>query len=161
MEKVLRGLQWETCLVYLDDIIVLGKTFEEALGNLGTIFSRLREAGLKLKPTKCDLMAEEVSFLGHVVGRNGIQCDPKKVEAVREWRVPTSVTEVKSFMGLSSYYRKFIKDFSKTAEPLNSLTKKVQEFDWTDKCQMAFETLKAKLTELPFLCRRGCFHPGY
>ena len=151
MEKVLRGLQWETCLVYLDDIIVLGRTFDEALGNLATVFSRLHDAGLKLKPKKCDLLREKVAFLGHVVGCDGVQCDPKKIEAVRDWKVPSSVTEVKSFMGLASYYRKFIQDFSKVAEPLNALTKKVQEFQWTERCQEAFELLKAKLTEAPIL----------
>ena len=152
MEKILRGLQWETCLVYLDDIIVLGKTFEESLDNLETIFSRLREAGLKLKPSKCELMAEKVAFLGHVVGRDGIQCDPSKIEAVKEWHVPTTVTEVKSFMGLAGYYRKFIKNFSKVAEPLNHLTKKVEEFRWTESCQGAFDELKTKLTEAPIWC---------
>ena len=144
MEKVLRGLQWETCLVYLDNIIVLGRTFDEALGNLATIFSRLQYAGLKLKPKKCDLLREKVAFLDHVVGCDGVKCDPKKIEAVRDWKVPSFVTEVKSFMGLASYYRKFIQDFSKVAEPLNALTKKVQEFQ--DR-----ELLKAKLTEAPIL----------
>ena len=104
MELVLRGLRWERCLVYLDDVIVFGKTFEQALENLEEVFSRFQSANLKLKPKKCHLFRKEVNFLGHIVSGDGIRCDPSKISAVKDWETPTSVAEVRSFLGLASYY---------------------------------------------------------
>ena len=112
MEVVLQNLQWERCLVYLDDVIVFGKTFDETLSNLITVFDRFREANLKLKPKKCKLFRNEVSFLGHIVSKDGVKCDPEKIRSVQDWKIPENVTEVKSFLGLASYYRKFIPDFA-------------------------------------------------
>ena len=101
MEMVLRGLNWERYLVYLDDIIV--KSFEEALANLVQVFERLRKAGLKLKPSKCSLFQTSVKFLGHVVSKRGIACDPDKIDCVRDWEIPKCVTEVRSFVGFAYY----------------------------------------------------------
>ena len=94
MEQILRGLQWETCLVYLDDIIIMGKTVEEVVANLDQVLARLRAAGLKLKPSKCNLFAKEVIYLGHIVSEKGIACDPEKVSCVKEWPVPQNINDI-------------------------------------------------------------------
>ncbi|KAK3105091.1 hypothetical protein FSP39_017124 [Pinctada imbricata] len=115
MENVLRGLQWEKCLVYMDDIIVPGASFEEEIERLEMVLTRLSEANLKLKPSKCLLFQKQVSFLGHIVSADGIQTDPKKIEAVKNWPTPKTQRHVKSFLGLASYYRRFIKGFAEIA----------------------------------------------
>ena len=151
MENVLAGLQFKTLLIYLDDIIIPCKTFKEGLEHLATVFSRFKTAGLKLKPRKCHLFQKEVKYLGHKVSENGIQTDPEKIEAVKAWPTPTNVHEVRSFIGLCSYYRKFIKSFSEVAEPLHRLTRKNQTFTWSRECEAAFTLLKEKLTTSPIL----------
>ena len=122
MEKVLFGLTPEKFLCYLDDIIIIGSTFEEALENLQIVFQRLREANLKLKPKKCFLFQPKVTYLGHVVSESGISCDPAKIEAVENWPTPANKSEVRSILGLIGYYRKFIVNFSAHASPLTKLT---------------------------------------
>lgn len=135
------------CLVYLDDAIVFGKTFQETLTNLRSVFERFKKAKLKLKPKKCILFKDEVSFLGHVVSANGIQCDPQKIAAIKEWPVPENISDVRSFLGLASYYRKFIYNFSQIAYPLTRLTQKNRHFEWSEESENAFNTLKRLLTE--------------
>ena len=151
MDHVLRGLQWEKCLVYLDDIIIFGKTFDETLGNLRCVMKRLKSAGLKLKASKCQWFRKSVKYLGHIVSAEGVACDPEKIEAVQSWPVPCTVTQVRQFLGFASYYRKFIPNFSAIAKPLTNLTKKSVRFAWTNQCQNAFENLKAKLVSAPVL----------
>ena len=151
MEKVLQRLQWEICLIYLDDVILFGDTFESTLRNLEIVLGRFRDAGLTLKAKKCELMKRKVAFLGHVVNSQGIHCDPAKIEAVMDWETPTTVTQVRSFLGLASYYRRFVPKFSMIAAPLTELTKKGQLFNWTEDCEAAFRELKCKLTESPIL----------
>ena len=151
MELVLRGLRWDKCLCYLDDIIVFGSSFEQALQNLKLVFDRLRSANLTLKPSKCVLFQREVDFLGHVVSGKGIQCDPGKIESIQTWPVPSNATEVRSFLGLAGYYRKFIPNFSTIASPLTSLTRKRTKFCWTPIHQTAFNKLKELLTTAPIL----------
>ena len=124
MGKVLDGLSWKTCLVYLDDVIVFGKDFETTLTRLSEVFDRLRNAGLKLSPKKCELFQRSVAYLGHIVTTEGVKVDPTKIEAIRNWPVPTNVTELRGFIGLCSYYRKFIRSFAKIARPLHSLAEK-------------------------------------
>ena len=149
MELVLSGLQWSKAVLYLDDIITYGKTFEETKDNLECVFQRLRQAGLILKPSKCNLFQLSVEFLGHIVSSEGVSCDPKKLEAIREWPRPTSVKQVRSFLDLASYYRKFLKSFSTIASPLHALTKKNVKFAWDENCELAFQTLKEKLSSDP------------
>ena len=110
-----RGWRWSRCLVYLDDIISFGTTFDDALDNLKLIFERLRSYGLQLKSTKCHLFQTSVPFLGHVVGREGLQCDPKKIEDVKSWPVPDCLKSVRQFLGFVGYYRRFISNFSNSS----------------------------------------------
>ena len=151
MEVILAGLAREGCLVYLDDVLVMGRTMEEHNHNLVKVFDRLRTAGLRLKPKKCCFAQLEVEYLGHVVSTEGIKTDPKKAKAVSEFPTPSNVKEVCSFVGLASYYRKFIPNFSKIAGPLHALTKKDVAFIWTPECQSAFQALKQLLTTAPLL----------
>lgn len=122
-----------------------------ALENLKTVFQCFRDANLTLKPKKCALFQSEVSYLGHVVSEQGVSCDPKKTEAVRDWPQPCSVTDVRSFLGLASYYRKFIPNFSTIAAPLTELTQKNKQFCWSESCEQAFQNLKNLLSSPPVL----------
>ena len=117
MESVLAGLNFETCLLYLDDIIVFSDTFEKHIDGLEKVLQRLHSAGLKVSPKKCQFFQEEVVFLGHVVNRDGIASSPDKISAVQEWPIPNNVHDVRSFLGTCSYYRRFIKNFAEIARP--------------------------------------------
>ncbi|RXN37980.1 Retrovirus-related Pol poly from transposon [Labeo rohita] len=151
MDRVLAGIQWEICLVYLDDIIVLGKDVKEMLQRLAQVFERLRQANLKLKPAKCCLFRRQVVYLGHIVSEHGIATDPEKVQKIREWPEPMSVNEVRQFVGLASYYRRFVKDFATVAKPLHNLLRKHARFHWMPESQQAFDKLKELLTTAPIL----------
>ena len=132
MEQILQGLSWTVCLVYLDDVIVHAKTLAEEFENLRTVFQRLRQAGLKLISRKCHLFQKSVRYLGHVVSGSGIAVDPEKAMAVGIWPEPRNKTEVRSFLGLSTYYRRFIPHFADVARTLEQLTEKNCEFSWIE-----------------------------
>ena len=151
MQDVLRGLQWVETLLYMDDLITPGKTVDQCLSRLENVFLRLREAKLKLKPSKCIFFQKSVKFLGHVVSEDGVHTDPEKVKAVKEWPIPTSVKEVKSFIGLASYHRRFVKGFADIARPLHKLDDAGTKFSWTEECQKSFDQLKLALTTSPIL----------
>lgn len=151
MESVLADLTWKICLVYLDDVIVFGQTFQEEVQRLKKVFTRLREVKLLMNPKKCSFFCKEVTYLGHVVSSQGVDTDPKKISAVRDWPMPKNKTELRSFLGLCTYYRKFVQGFSRIARPLHRLTEDKMEFVWTEECQEAFEALKRKLEETPVL----------
>ena len=151
MEMVLRGLQWKTLLIYLDDIIIISSNVEEHFKRLEEVFERLKEAGLKLKPSKCHLFKEEVLFLGHIVGKDGIKPNPELIESVKEWKTPQTTRHVQQFLGLANYYRRFIRNFSDIASPLSQLTKKDIPFIWTRECQEAMDFLKEALCSAPIL----------
>ena len=123
---VMQGLTWESCLVFLDDIIVISSTFEQHLERLDAVFGRLRSANLKLKPSKCKLFQLKVKFLGSVVSAKGIEPDPEKLKVISDWPVPENLTELRAFVGLASYYRRHVEGFSDIAKPLSELTKKNQ-----------------------------------
>ena len=124
MQASLGKLHLNQCLLYLDDIIIYSKTFKEHLQNLERVFSKLKEANLKLKPSKCFFLYKEVKYLGHLVSQEGIKPDPEKILTLKQWPTPNSVKDVRRFLGFAGFYRKFIKDFSKIARPLHDLTKK-------------------------------------
>jgi hypothetical protein len=151
MERILKGIQWNICLVYLDDIIVYAKDFDLAVERLNNVFNRLKTAGLKLNPSKCNLFRKQVAYLGHVVSEDGVATDHEKIEAVRIWPTPKNVRQVRSFLGTCSYYRKFIRGYSHIARPLHILTEKNRVFYWTQEAQEAFEKLKIALTSSPIL----------
>ena len=151
MELVLSGLQWKQCLVYLNDIIVFGDSFDATLTNLASVFSRLQSAGLTLKPKKCFLFQRSVKFLGHIVSEQGVSCDPDKISAVQNCERPTNKTEARHFLGLASYYRRFIPHFATIAAPLHALTSTHTKFSWSDECEEAFNQLKTLLTTAPVL----------
>lgn len=146
MNAVLGDLLWHKCFVYLDDILVFGSTFEEHLGNLRTVFDRMRQAGLLLKKKKCHFALSSLTFLGFVVSDHGIKTDPDKVAKLREFPQPRNTTEVRAFVGLGSYYRRFIKDFAIIASPLHELST-TEAWEWKPEHQKAFETLKKALLE--------------
>ena len=151
MDLLLSGLKWNSCLVYLDDMVIFGRTFEEHLFRLKEVFRRFREAGLKLKPSKCSFCRSQVHFLGHIVSSTGISTDPSKTDFVANWPTPTSRKEVQKFLGLANYYRRFVPGFAAIAKPLHRLTKKTAKFKWTLQCEQAFDDLKQWLTSAPIL----------
>ena len=151
MEDKLAGLPWEVCLLYLDDVIVHAPTIAEELARLRRVFQRLRDAKLKLSTKKCFLLQKSVSFLGHVVSGDGVSTDPRKIEAVRDWPHPRTAKEVRSFLGLCSYYRRFIRGFAGIVRPLHKLTEEGREFMWSSDCEDFFTSMKAALTTTPVL----------
>ena len=151
MDDVLRGLNWKILLCYIDDIIIFSSSFEEHLHHLDLVFQRLRKANLTLKPSKCTFGAQRVMYLGHYLSTKGIEVDPDKIKAVKEFPRPKNPREVRGFIGLCSFYRRFINNFSKIATPLHELTKNDVKFEWTDQREKAFQTLKQALLNTPVL----------
>ncbi|GES92926.1 retroviral-like aspartic protease 1 [Rhizophagus clarus] len=151
MDTVLRDILWQFVVVYIDDINVGSKTFEEHLLHLEQVFSRLAQAGLKLSPEKCFFFKDEIPFLGHVVSRHGIQTDPEKLRVIKEFPIPKDLTQLRGFIALASYYRKFVKNFSRIVEPLNRLLKKNTPFVWGNDQVDSFEYLKTCLMTPPIL----------
>ena len=149
MDRTLAGLAWNICLYYLDDIIVFSATWAEHIERLRAVFDRLRRANLKLGARKCHLAAREVSFLGYKVTPEGLEPEPRLMEAISKLPPPINVAEVRSFLGLVGYYRRFVKKFSDKAAPLNALLRKDQVWKWTQECQYAFETLKGEIASRP------------
>ena len=165
MERCMGDINLHDCLIYLDDVIIFSKTIEQHITRLEKVFQRLQEYNLKLNPKKCEFFKTKVTYLGHVVSSEGIQTDPSKVEAVKTWPRPNTVKEVRKFLGFASYYRRFIKDFSSVARPLNNLLighptktqKKVKSsikrapFVWNSEQEDAFQNLKFMMTNAPVL----------
>ncbi|KAB2617405.1 S ribonuclease [Pyrus ussuriensis x Pyrus communis] len=138
-------------IVFIDDILVYSKSKAEHVRHLTLVLKRLREHQLYAKFSKCQFWLDQVAFLGHVISAQGILVDPQKVAAVESWEQPRTVTEVRSFLGLAGYYRRFVKDFSVIALPLTRLTRKDVKFEWDDKCEQSFQRLKHCLTHAPVL----------
>ena len=138
-------------MVFIDDILVYSRDEQEHEQHLKIVLQTLREKNLYAKLRKCDFWLKEVSFLSHIVSAEGIRIDPAKIEAMVNWKPLRSVTEVRSFLGLVRYYRRFVKGFSVIASPLTKLLKKGVKFEWSDKFQNSFEQLKEMMVEAPVL----------
>ena len=157
MENCLGELHLSWCIIYLDDIIVFSDNPKDHLQRLRGVFAKLDKAGLKLKPSKCEFFKTKITYLGHIVSSKGIETDPKKVKAVKNWTVPKTVTDVCSFLGFTNHYRRFIKGYANVARPLNILvsgdnaSRKKSFIKWTEECQTAFEKLKDLCTSTPIL----------
>jgi len=151
MDSVLSGLKGEKCLVYLDDIIVYSRDLASHLTALTGVFTRLQEANLCVQLSKCNFLVDQVKYLGHVIDRTGVRPDPGKLSAVNSFPKPTTVRDVRAFLGLAGYYRRHVKGFSTIGKPLFDLTKQGVDFIWTPGCQSAFDRLKMALTTAPVL----------
>ena len=151
MHVVMAGLNFDSCLVYLDDVIIYGPTLEVHLSRLRNVLERFRSAKLKIRADKCHMLQTEVSFLGYRVSKDGISTEQSKIKAVRDWPTPVNLRELRGFIGLCSYYRKFVQGFAGIAQPLHALTKKHAKWVWDPTCQAAFEELKEKLTSTPVM----------
>ncbi|GJW33902.1 reverse transcriptase domain-containing protein [Tanacetum coccineum] len=151
MNRVCKPYLDKFVIVFIDDILIYSKSEEEHEAHLKTILDLLKKEKLYAKFSKCEFWLQEVQFLGHVVNRDGIHVDPSKVESVKNWKTPESSTEIRSFLGLAGYYRRFIENFSKIAKPLTLLTQKNKTYVWGDKQDEAFQILKEKLCNAPVL----------
>ena len=152
MDNVLRGLQGDKGIfVYIDDLIICSDTLEEHKHKFNLVMKRLREANLKLQLEKCEFLKNEVSYLGHVLSEKGLNPDPRKIEAVKLFPEPKNMKNVRQFLGLAGYYRRFIKNFAQIAKPLTRLLQKNVTFEWDDKANEAFEALKDALCNPPVL----------
>ena len=151
MNRVFKDYLDKFVIVFIDDILIYSQSETEHEHHLRLVLQRLREHRLYAKFSKCEFWMPQVSFLGHIVSKDGILVDPSKIEAVKNWPRPTSVTEVRSFLGLASYYRRFVEGFSKIATPLTELTRKSNRFEWTDRCEKSFQELKERLITAPVL----------
>ena len=151
MERVLAGLHWTSCLVYIDDIIIFSQTMQEHLHHLRDVFTRLRDANLKIKPAKCHLLQKSVDYLGHTISCEGVRANLAKIQGISAWKTPTDSKELKRFLGLASYYRRFVKNFAQIASPLHRLTQAGRKWSWTPECESAFTQLKQQLTTTPML----------
>ena len=149
MNKVLKGLKF--AMTYLDDIIIFSKNESQHLEHLETVFSHLREAGLKMKRSKCDFFKKEIHYLGHLISPEQISPLPNKLDCIRHMPAPKNVKEIKQFLGLTGYYRKFVPRFADISRPLTTLTKKDKKFEWTPACQKSFDLLKETLCGEPVL----------
>ncbi|XP_042451745.1 uncharacterized protein LOC122036457 [Zingiber officinale] len=151
MNRVFHSYLDQFVIVFIDDILIYSRNCQEHRLHLTTVLQTLKEHRLYAKFSKCDFWLNQIPFLGHIVSRNGIEVDPAKVEAIRNWDTPKNASEIRSFLGLAGYYRRFIQNFSQIALPLTSLTKKGVRYEWTDRCKKSFEELKGKLTTSPVL----------
>ena len=151
MNMVFRPYVDQFVVVFIDDILVCSKDAQEHEQHLKIVLQMLREKKLYTKLSKCDFWLKKVSFLGHIVSAEGIRVDPTKIEAIVNWKPPRNVTEVRSFLGLAGYYRRFVRGFYVIPSPLTKLLRKGIKFEWTDKCQNSFELLKGMLVEAPIL----------
>lgn len=157
IEHCLGDMNLDSILIYLDDIVVFSATFEEHLSDLDAVLARLAHYGLKLKVKKCHLFKHEIEYLGHVISKRGVLPNPEKIKVIQWWKIPTTVTEVRAFLGLAGYYRRFIKHYAHHTTPIQMLLTGVDQKEgwkkvkWGPEQQAAFDFLKQQLTEAPVL----------
>ena len=152
MNKVFMEFLDKFIVVFIDDILVYSKNEQEHEAHLRLVLEKLREHQLYAKFSKCEFWLKEVGFLGHVVSGDEVAVDPSKVSTVTEWETPKSVGDIRSFLDLAGYYRRFIENFSRIAKPMTELLKKENKFDWSDECETSFQELKKRLVTALVLC---------
>jgi hypothetical protein len=160
MNKVFMEYLDQFVVVFIDDILVYSQNEETHEDHLRLVLQKLHCNQLYTKFSKCDFWLKEVTFLGHIITDEGIKVDPSKISEILNWKQPTDVSKIRSFLGLAGYYRRFIKGFSKIVKPLTSLLEKGKEFKWDEACQKCFEELKEKLTTAPVLVMSD-IHKGF
>ena len=151
MNKVFMDELDKFVVVFIDDIHIYSKSVQEHEQHLRVVLEKLRVHKLYAKISKCEFWLEKVAFLGHILTAEGVAVDPEKVEAVSNWPQPTNVSEIRSFLGLPEYYRRFIEGFSKISRPMTELLKKEKKFVWIKSCERSFQELKRRLTTAPVL----------
>ena len=157
MSHLFSGEKWSFVSVYLDDLLIASKTMEEHVSHVCEVLVRLKEAGLRLKPSKCMFATAEIEYWGHTLTPEGVRPNNKKVTAVTNFPVPKTVKEVKSFLGLANFYRRFILEMATLSRPLTALTRKDKstgrfvKFDWSQECELAFNQIKDRLVSAPVL----------
>jgi hypothetical protein len=152
MNKVFMEYLDKFIVVFIDDILIYSKDDKEHEEHLRLIMEKLREHKMYAKFSKCEFWLNKVGFLGHIVSAEGVAVDPSKVASVTEWESPKNAGDIRSFLGLAGYYRRFIENFSKIAKPMTELLKKDKKFEWTDTCETSFQELKKRLVSAPVLC---------
>jgi hypothetical protein len=151
MNKVFMEYLDKFIVVFIDDILIFSRAEEEHEVQLRLMLEKLRAHQVYAMFSKCEFWITEVAFLGHIISAGGVSVDPGKVEDVLNWMPPTNVSEIRSFLGLASYYRRFIRDFSEIAKLITRLLEKSRDFKWTPECQASFQELKKRLTSVPVL----------
>lgn len=156
-----RGLVPDVLQIFIDDLLVYGRTQEEMMNNLDLVFDRLRKAKLKISADKCHFGLQRIRFLGHIFSSNGLEIDPKKYDIVRNFPIPTTPRRVKGFLGLTGFFRRFVEGYAQISAPLRALLRADQSFIWNENCQWAFEFLKFKLTHSPVVLKLPDFSKGF
>ena len=151
LNSVMRSVNWKKCVIFMDDILIFGRTIKEHNEHLESVLELLRNGNLKAMPTKCDFLKKEVRFLGHIISQQGVKTDPNKIQAMQNMKDPTNAKQLRKFLGSCSYYRRFVKDFSRIAYPLYELTSPKKDFKWTEEHKKAFRELKEKMSSPPVL----------
>ncbi|KAK1619178.1 hypothetical protein QYE76_024695 [Lolium multiflorum] len=151
MNKIFMPYLDKFVIVFIDDILIYSKNKAEHAEHLRLVLQTLREHQLYAKLSKCEFWLDQVEFLGHIISKDGIAVNPSKVAAVLEWEAPKTVKEIRGFLGMAGYYRRFIEGFSKIAGPMTKLLRKNTPFVWSEECEKSFQTLKEKLTTAPVL----------
>jgi len=150
MNQILHPFLRQFVLVFLDDIVIYSKSFEEHMSHLEQVLAVLRTHQLYLKASECTFAQDSLEYLGHIISSKGVATDPSKIQAMLHWLVPASVTEVRAFLGLIGYYRRFVKHYGLVAKPLTQLLR-VKKFHWSPDAQQAFDALKVAMTRTPVL----------
>src|SRR5947207_14619674 len=151
MNKMLAGYLWKFAIPYMDDIIVFSQSIEEHFEHLRLVFEKLRDNHMSIKKSKCDFLCQYVTYIGYIVSNKGIHTSPDKIEKVTKYPRPSNLKEVRGFLGLTNFYRRFIANYAEIAAPMTGLLKKDADFIWDFSCELAFERLKLKLTTAPVL----------
>jgi hypothetical protein len=151
MNKVFMEELYRFVVVFIDNILIYSEIVEEHEEHLRIVLERLRQQKLYAKFSKCEFWMEKVAFLGHVLSAEGTAVDPSKVESVTKWEQPLNMTDIRSFLGMAGYYRRFIENFSKIAKPMMELLKNNTKFEWSKACERSFQELERRLTTAPML----------